>query len=288
MPFTSSYKQILPILNSSINTLAGNKKILFPFVIIAFVQLLCLEILYFANRYPLNIFFSPIISKLWSEEFLHYPMNFILLPKLFQYAQIPTYIFLSSFFIAVAIAMIYQLEQGHALKTGRIMKEVASQYVHIIVVSLISFLVLLIFLKLYGLAFNRAWVIRSQEGLYFLIKQFIIEGGPFLNLISSIVVSTLFAYAVPIVVIEKKKALEALFLNFKMLFRSFFITLALIFLPSLLFIPILLLRSSIRFYVMIPELTLIALIGSVFVSMVIDAIVYTALTTNYLLAKENG
>ena len=56
-----------------------------------------------------NIFFGPIIRKLWAETYLHYPFNFVLLPKLFQFSQIITYLFISSFAIGLVSGIIQSL-----------------------------------------------------------------------------------------------------------------------------------------------------------------------------------
>jgi len=76
------------ILNTSFNTLRSHPAILFPFAIAAFCELFALEIIFFMPRWPLSILFAPVIRTLWSEQFLHYPSNFLLMYKLFYYAQI--------------------------------------------------------------------------------------------------------------------------------------------------------------------------------------------------------
>ena len=56
--------------------------------------------------------------------------------------------------------------------------------------------------------------------------------------------------------------------------------------PSLFFVPILLLRNSLEAFSYIPEITVMALVFSIFITVMIDAVIYTALTTFYLLKKE--
>ena len=77
------------LLRGSVDTIVTNPVILIPFLTIAFVQLLALEILYFAPRFPLSAFFNPLIRTLWGGEFVHYPSNLMILPILFQKIQVP-------------------------------------------------------------------------------------------------------------------------------------------------------------------------------------------------------
>jgi len=80
------------LLRESVNSYIANPIILIPFLTIAFIQLFILEILYFAPRYPLRVFFGPIIERFWGEGFLHYPFYLTVIPKIFQLIQIPIYL----------------------------------------------------------------------------------------------------------------------------------------------------------------------------------------------------
>ena len=279
-------KKIFPLLKSSINSLVQNKEIFFPYCVLIFVQLFVLEILYFMPRWPLVEFFGPIIRKLWSENYLHYPLNFALLPRFFQWAQIPIYILISSFCIAMAINIIGRLNNARTVKMNSVFKETVGVYVHLIAVAITSFVLVMLLFKVYELIFNRALLIRSQSGIFFFFKSSIINGAPYFNLLLSVLANTLLAYCIPIIVIEKKKFFAALILNFKTLFGSFWFTFIVIAIPSLFFVPILLLRNSLEAFSYIPEITVMALVFSIFITVMIDAVIYTALTTFYLLKKE--
>ncbi len=289
MPSKSSHKNPIKILQSSLYTIINNPTILFPFCISAFIQLLILEILYFAPRYPLNIFFGPIIGRVWGEQFLHYPFNFTLLPKLFQMIQIPIYIFIGSFFIAMAVAIIIRINDGKTVHIKQTIKEISSSYVHVVIIALIGYLLVLSFFKIYGILFNRALLIHSQNGIFYWLKKIIIDGTPYFNLLLSVIAATIFAYVIPIIIIEKKKIFTAIWINFKTLWNSFWSTFCIVLLPSLLFVPVILFRISISKGKGMgsPELGLIILILSIIVMVLIDSIVYTGITIFYLLRKED-
>lgn len=282
----SPEKNVFALLGFAINTLFQNKSILQPFIFLIFFQLLILEILYFSVRFPLKAFFGPMIGKIWSEAFLHYPFNFILLPKMFQYTEFPIYIFVTSFIIGMAILALQKLNNGEEVNEKKLLKEAFGHYVHIVVAAFISFIIVMALFKLYGLVYDRAAMIRSTTGKFHLIKIIFTQGAPYFNLLLSIIGTVLFAYVIPIIVLEKKKIFSAIVLNFKNLFSSFWFTFWIVFLPSLLFVPILLLRNTTFLENILPELNVCMLVATIFVMVFIDAIIYTALSTYYLLKKE--
>src|SRR3990167_8068562 len=101
MPIKNVPKQLIPLLKGSVDTYIAHPVILIPFLTLAFIQLLILEILFFFPRYPLSVFFNPIVRTLWGEGFVHFPNNYLILPKLFQNAQVFIYIFVSSYLISI-------------------------------------------------------------------------------------------------------------------------------------------------------------------------------------------
>ncbi|MDP3789263.1 MAG: hypothetical protein Q8R48_02550, partial [Candidatus Omnitrophota bacterium] len=60
---------------STFEALSNNPVIFTPFIFIAFLECLVLEISYFSARFPLSSIFAPIIRKFFGEQFLHYPGN---------------------------------------------------------------------------------------------------------------------------------------------------------------------------------------------------------------------
>jgi hypothetical protein len=274
------------LLRSAVGTLVSHKILLFPFAAIAFLQLLVLELLYFYPRFPLKIIFGPLVHKLWAEEFLHYPQNFLLLPKLFQYSQIPFFIFVGSLFIAVAILMVQKENSGERVSFRQVLGEVLPQYVHIVVAALIMFFGVWIFFMIYGRVYERALQIRSTSGIFYNIKAAALYGAPYVNLLWSVTVTALFAYVFPIIVIGKKKVFSAIWQNFRLLRGSFWLTFGLVLLPSLLYFPVLWLRNIFSIDRFAPEATVIILAISVMVTVFIDAVVYTGLTIRYLWKLE--
>ena len=220
---------------------------------------------------------------------MHYPFNYVLLNKWFQQVQVPVYVIFNSFFIGAAVLIIHNINNDKSVKMKTVFKKTLSSYIHLIVACVVAVVVLFGLSSFYGLLMRRALTIRSISGIFFMIKQAVLLGAPYVNLLFAVIVTSVFAFVIPIIVIEKKKVFSAIILNFKNLWKSFFVVFTVIFLSGLIYVPILLLRSSGQLFrtVMIPEAWGITLIISVFVSLFIDALQYTAITTFYLLKKES-
>lgn len=281
-----THKKIFPLLKSSINTILSNRIIFLPYISILFIQLLVVEILYFSNRFPLVAFFGPIVRTIWKESFLHYPLNLLLLPEMFQKLQIPLFIFMNSFFVAASIGIIASLNNAKKVNIKNIYQDTLKAYVYLVIAAVLSTGLLLLLFKLYGLVYHRAEIIRSTSGIFYIIKRIVMEGAPYFSLMGSVFVTTLFAFVAPLIMIEKKKIFAAIFINFKMVFKYFWTVLGIVFIPAFLFIVVLLLRNNLPGDLPFPEIRLWTLVGSIIVMVVIDAIINTSITTFYLLDKE--
>ncbi len=262
----------------SINTLIKNPVILYPFSILAFIQLLALEILYFAPRYPFVKFFAPLISTIWSKKFLHYPFDLVLLPKIFYYAQLIIYFFLGNFCLAVAASLISAINSSQKGNLKIAIKNALSKYVHLCFYSIISFFLFFMINKFFLLIANITMMTSEPINTNSIYIQFIL----------STIITVSLAYVIPIIACEKKKIFSALFLNFKTLYSSFWQTLIIVTIPTFFYLPIYILRNQIDILnnVAIPEVQLFFLIINILITVVIDTIVITALTNYYLIYKK--
>ncbi len=283
---TAQGKGPITILKSALYILLTHRVVMLPLFLLAFLQVWLIEILFFAPRYPLNIFFGPIIRRLWSETFLHYPFNFIVLQKMFYFVQTPIYIFLGSFAIAMMISLLKSINDGHAPRLKPAIQETLSRYIHVALAALLAFGLMKGLFKCYDLIYNRALLIKSTSGKFFFLKQLVLEGSPYFKLLISVLVTILTAYLFPVIMVDKKKIFSALILNFKTLFATFWSTAMVVFIPSVLFVPLLVLRVSLVKGDYMLDTMLIILVVSVLLSFIVDALIYTGVTTVYLLRKE--
>jgi len=276
------------IVREAINHCYSHPRILFPFISIAFIQLFVLEVLYFSPQYPLAKFFGPVIKRLMGEIYLHYPVNYIILPKLFNYAQVPIYLFLSNFLIGVAIALLWAINTNSTTSIKTAFKSVKPMYVHIVIAAFISFIVYFGLYSIYGTFLAKSFKMAGG-GAHFL-KSLLLNGAPYFTLFIGVIVTTLFAFVLPLIVIEKKGILTAFWMNFRDHMGSFPHVFLLVFLPTLCYLPILLLRNNINIIAdtTFPEMRLILLIISILISVGIDTVVYISITIYYLLKKEQA
>jgi len=290
MTTTEFNKQPIVLLRTSFNILFRSPAILFPFSIIAFIQLLIFEIFFFAPRFPLNLFFDPIIKRFEGARYLIYPNNYILLNKWFNHWSIQAFIFIffGSFFIGVAINIINNINSDKQIGLKRAYKEISQRYVHLWCAALIHFGLIYFLTWVYGLFYQRAAMIRSTTGFLYFIKQFVIEGAPFYQLLIALFSLGVFAYIFPIIVLEKKSIFKAFVLNFKKSWPSFICIFLIIVLPGMLYIPFILLKMNWKlfFNIWTPEGWGIFMVCFIFLAMFVDAWQYTAITTCYILDKE--
>ena len=267
-----------------------HQQIFFPFILIVFINLLILEILYFIPRYPLSIFFTPIISRIWGEGDLHYPMDLMLLPKLFYHAQMIVFIFVSSYLAVLIVDMVAVINDEKTPSFKESLQKSGRGYIYIVLYSFFSLLLFKAFDKAYGLLIECALKIHSTTGLYFWIKKFVFYATPYAQFIYGIFVTAFLIYIPVLIILEKKKFFGALMDNFKVLFGSFWLTFVFVLIPTLFYLPFLLMRDSIGSLVEMtsPEIHVFVIIASVFVTIGINVFIVATATTYYLYKKENS
>jgi hypothetical protein len=249
-----------------------------------------LEILYFAPRYPLSVFFGPIIKTLYAEVFLHYPFYFYLLPKFIRYAQILVYLFLGGYLIGIAIFLIGEVvNNNRTVSFSAVLKKNLSWYLHIFMATFLSFCFYFMLESVYALLMKRALLIQSTAGQWFFLKKIVLEGAPYANLLFSILTTTVFAFVIPMIVLEHKKFFAALVANFQLLWPSFHRIFIIILVPAFLYLPVLLFRNNVAIFAdtILPEMHVGVIVLGIIILMIIDSITYTAITTYYFLKKNN-
>jgi len=283
-------KRLVPLLRSSIFTVFAHKEIIGPFFIIALLQLLVLNILYFMPHYPLVNFFGPIIQKMEGPLYIHYPRFIEIVPKHYQIIQYLLYIFVSSLIIGWAVKNIADINMNKKVSLGKNFLYALSRYVHLFIGSLFLFVAYLGLRTLFGFVIRRAMQIRSTSGMFYYIKFVVLEGSSFYYLIIGVFITAAFAFLIPLIILDKKNVFIALFINLAKMWGSYWFMFFVVLLPSMCFTPLLLVQDNIREIAQttFPEIRLVVLYSSVALTFIVDAIVYTSITTYYLLRKESS
>ncbi len=277
-----------PILRATANLLTSHKKILYPSLFLLFVNLLVLEFLYFIPHFPLKIFFGPLIEKIWGESYLYYPLDLVLLPKLFYYAQMVVYFAIGSFLLGVTVHMVNAANNEERLSFKNSVTKTLPVYLNIFLASVVSFILFQVVNFFLGLLVFRAGSITSVSPLAVGIKKLIIVGAPYVQFIFGLLVTIILAYLTPVIVLERKKIAQSIALNLKTLFSSFWLTVTIVVIPTIFYLPILLIRNNIGVlvYKTIPEVQIAVIALSVIATVIINMFIMTSTTLFYLYKKD--
>lgn len=287
---TGSIPSVKKAYKYTVQYLQNNPLIFLPFIIFAIFELIALIILYLSPRMPLRLLLGPPISTFWTERFLHYPANFLLLPKLASLSRMVLSIFLGSLLTGMAIFMIYDVYNKKHIKLKTSFRSALKKYLYLFTIVFILLFLFYILKKIITIGLAKYFIAGNQRLLFLKPKIWL---GPIflcLNFIFAIFIQSSFIYAIPILLIENDKLIKSIIKSF-VLFKKFFIpTLILISLPMLIYIPIIVLEYKTAFLInkLFPEFILLVLfLGIIIASLIIDPLISISTTLFYLMHKDN-
>lgn len=261
-----------------------------PFLIVAGLELFSLIIIYFSPRMPLRLVLGPIIRTFWGEAFLHYPLNFALFPKLASLARMVISIVAGSLIAGAAIYMVKHayLTKGR-IKTSIAFREALKVYFYFFFIAFLT-TAFFYFLSKFSFIILAKYFLAGHSRLLFIKSRLWL--GPILiiwNLALAILVQSVFVYAMPAIMIDKKKTASAIKQSFIIFKRHLPATLALVGIPTLIYLPIIILNANISVLIdkFFPEsVVVVALCGTLLSSLVIDPLIVCASSFVYLLHKD--
>ena len=275
--------------NNAIQSLKNTPVLFTPFIIFAIIAFLSVILIYLAPRMPLRIIFGPPIRTFWGEAFLHYPTNFILLPKLVSLATMALSIIFGSLLTGMAVAMACDAYNKKTPRLNQSFKTAIKKYAAIFLIVFIITAIMYIAVKIVFIGLAK-YFIAGHSRLLFLKASFWM--GPFLlaaNFILAVLIQSAFIYAIPLIIIGKVKLLKSVIKSFVLFKKLFLPTLILVSLPMCLYIPIIILSYNNVFLIdkFFPEIILyLALLGVIVNSLIIDPIITISTTFLYLAQKE--
>lgn len=218
--------------------------IMLPFIIVAFLEALSLEVIYFLPRKPLLLVAGPVIRKFFGDIFLHYPANFVILPKLAFYAQIVIFIFLSGFLWAISINTYKNLSSGLPIKAGALINNAAGRYFSFLTFGLFMAVAIFLVNHLDNIIFMKCMRLAMGHIPAMMVTLAPVALAVF-SFFSIILLQVFTVLVVPIIVIQRKSFFKALSSGVYLSVTNFPAVFGLIFLPFLIYLPIVLLRSII-------------------------------------------
>ncbi len=273
-------------------TFKNHPSIFVPFIAFAIIECAALICLFLAPRMPFSLVLAPLIRTFWGEKFLHYPVNFLLLPKLSSLSKLVLYVIFGSVFSGAAVHFIGEVFQNR--KNANIALSffyAAKKYIYLF--GAMFFLTVLYY---YSVKIPASLLMKyftsGHSRLLFLKAELWI--GPLLavfNFATGVVIQGACLYILPFLLIDNEKLIKAVFRSF-MLFKKLFLqTLVIVTLPSLLYIPFIIINYNTPFLIqnLFPEVVLLVLIAGLTVnSIVIDCMMTTTSTALFMFNKEQG
>lgn len=270
-------------IKSFIVNLSHHPYLVIPFVLSALFDFIALISIYLAPRYPLSRLMAPPIRRFFGEQYLHYPKNFILIPRLFNYAHIVISFTIGIFMTAVFIFMLYKVleKKGKILKEPVVLPSIKRAFVKFIPMFLffLVFYVLTLFVfKGISHVFN---LIGDNSKILVLIHLGI-------NFIASVIMYATFAMVFPAIVIEDNGLITAMITNFDILRKHFRRIALLMLIPSTLYLVIALNkflapRLMAQFE---PEILLISISVTIVLTAIIDLFMTGFSTSFYMIQKH--
>ncbi|HNX82546.1 MAG TPA: hypothetical protein PKL77_10435 [Candidatus Omnitrophota bacterium] len=264
---------------STIQSFRNHPQLFLPFVVFFILEIVVLLFVFIIPRDPIVKLFGPPIRTLWGEGFLHYPFNFILLPKLASLSRLVLTVFAGSFTTGWAVFLVWALYQKKTLRISESASEAFKRYMSLFFVVLTVTLVLYFFGKLIGIGLLKYFGAGHAKLLFIPARVWLGPIEACIGFILSIVVQAIFIYAVPILLLNNDKPIRSLARSVGMFRRLPVVTTLLVFFPILLYVPIIVLLSNTQFLIgrVFPEFVLLVLCaGSVITSLVIDPFITVA------------
>ena len=226
----------------SLELIMGNSRIVVPFVMVAFFEALALVLIYFSPRKPLSYIFNPVIRKFQGELFVHYPGNFLVLPKFFSYAQIAIYVLVGILLSAVTINMVKNIRAGLPVRTKAMIKNALGRYF-----AFVAYGVLITALMLFVRESGTVAFVKFAKLMARFLPEPVVKVFPVILPIfifaANIIMYTFLILTVPVLVIKKSPLLKALAESVRLGLRNFFTIFRMILVPFLFSLPVVLLSS---------------------------------------------
>jgi len=253
------------------------------------MELIVLGVFYFAPRMPLRLVLGPPIRTFWGEQFLHFPLNFLLLPKLVSNSKVVLAVAFGSFCTCMAVSFIYELYQKKHLKFVQSAKLALNKYISAFCVVLLVYALYFLILKLFAFGLMKYFSLHRKllflsAGVWF---------GPVISVINIMVgVATqlLFTFAIPLLVVEQKKLLRAIGGSLVLLKKLFIPAFLLTAIPVIAYLPLLVLDYKMAFIMdrTFPEIVLVLLtVSTIFATLVLDPLITCSTTILYLMHRES-
>jgi hypothetical protein len=281
---------LLQVFSTVILTFISQPRILIPFLIFTGLELMAIFVLFLAPRMPLRLIFASPIQTFWGEGYLHYPANFLLLPKLSSLARMALSVFFSSLLTGVSIHAYAEYCRSKKVRLANSLKVALRKYASLVCMVALVTIIFYICSKLITILLAR-YFLGGHTKLLFIPAG--IWMGPLqtvFNMAAAMLIQSAFIYALPYIVIDDVRLVKSIFYSLLLCKKMFLRTILLVGLPMLLYLPTIVLTSQSVFLInnLFPESILLVLLGGAIVSScIIDPLSTISITHVFLNQKKN-
>ncbi len=281
-----------PLLNTFQFTgriLRREPRILIPFAIFFILELGALLLLLAAPRAPLDRIFAPIIRTFWGEAFLHYPIHFLLFPKLDYLFHLLLSIFYGPIMAATAVSMIQTSFQGKSPSALLATQQTIRRYPPVFFIVLIT--TALVFLTSQIILFGLHVYFSKGYHTLFMAESRLWMGPLFMatDFFITLLIQSLLIYCIPLIVIKHKGFIAALSESIRLFKKLSWKTLFLVGFPMFFYIPVIILLANapLILYKVSPEVILLTCVaGAAVNTLLIDALITIGTTHLFLSYTE--
>jgi len=259
------------------------RRVFYPFIGLAFLQILALYFLFLAPRPPISTVLAPIVRAFWGENFLHYPFNFILLPKLYNYAEIILSVIVGAAMTGMTVDLVRQAKKRipPGLKAG--LKNSFKRYLSLIGVWIVTFILVSVVFRVPQFIMSK-YHIGATSSLFsqWNVSRLLLV----VSVLVGLMIEALFVYAIPSIMLEQKRTWKAIARSFSLAKRNFLVTFIVVSVPMIFVILMGFVKRKIPMLIdkTFPEITLWIMIIGIIISMLANCWITTAATT--MLIKE--
>lgn len=206
----------------------AHRKLWVPFLVVLVVEVLLIGLVWLAPHPPFADLLAPPIRFFFGDRVLHYPAHLWFLYHVTKHTHLVASLLVGAFMTGVACAMVRQLHQGHALVLRDVLINKQVRYGRVLLVWVVT------------------WAMAT--GLVTLALRVLPQGpvGLAAAVGCSLLLQTLFAYAIPAAVFEARPWWRALWQAIREAARYPFSTLGVIIFPSLIIVGISILAAPTR------------------------------------------
>lgn len=259
-------KRIPGIYQKSLSFVGLDPTIWVLFGFLGILDFSALTVLFLSPSEPLLWILGPVIRTFWGERFLHYPQNFLLLPKLFSHAHFLISTLFGVVITGIIIKKIEALSRGRRLHTPAALRFVFQRYFSLLFVWLVSY---------------AAFVLISKKVFPLLPMTMPVQTA--VGFSTALLIQAFFAFFFPVILVAGRGFFSDLVTSLRLTLRHFFLLVALLTLPMLVVLVVsffkVLAPVYVRFY---PEAVLMVLALGIVVTLAVDLFVTLSTTLCFL------